>query len=154
MYFILKMKKSISHTQHHATTSPSPPHSHPHSLPPRTPTPLRLTLLDTLLDTCCERQEAGLERYAIAGQESDWDVALAGGVGSKKVPASGLLSVKRKAGAVGDGDEGEGGSERPSGKKKEKDGNRDRKSSHHGKSPKSHGGKSSGGGKNSKRGGT
>ena len=43
-------------------------------------------------------QEAGLERYAIAGKESDWDDALAGG----KVPKSGMLSVKRKHGADAD----------------------------------------------------
>jgi len=39
-------------------------------------------------------QEAGLERYAIAGKETDWDDALVG----KKVPKSGMLSVKRKHG--------------------------------------------------------
>tara|TARA_B110000879_G_C10774298_1_gene356502 strand:+ start:218 stop:475 length:258 start_codon:yes stop_codon:yes gene_type:complete len=44
-------------------------------------------------------QEAGLERYAIAGQESDWSDALVGG---KQVPKSGLLSVKRKAGEKGE----------------------------------------------------
>jgi hypothetical protein len=38
-------------------------------------------------------QDAGLERYAIAGQEADWSEALVGGKG----PKSGLLSVKRKA---------------------------------------------------------
>lgn len=43
-------------------------------------------------------QEAGLERYAIAGKEDDWDDALAGG----KVPKSGMLSVKRKHGADAD----------------------------------------------------
>mmetsp|Transcript_7126 Transcript_7126/g.26896 ORF Transcript_7126/g.26896 Transcript_7126/m.26896 type:complete len:972 (-) Transcript_7126:1098-4013(-) len=44
-------------------------------------------------------EEAGLERYAIAGQESDWSDALVGG---KQVPKSGLLSVKRKAGEKGE----------------------------------------------------
>mmetsp|Transcript_5513 Transcript_5513/g.24768 ORF Transcript_5513/g.24768 Transcript_5513/m.24768 type:complete len:160 (-) Transcript_5513:2139-2618(-) len=39
-------------------------------------------------------EEAGLERYAIAGKETDWDDALVG----KKVPKSGMLSVKRKHG--------------------------------------------------------
>ncbi|MDB9925220.1 hypothetical protein OAD67_03050 [bacterium] len=43
-------------------------------------------------------QEAGLERYAIAGAESDWGDALVGGKG----PKSGLLSVKRKAGEKSD----------------------------------------------------
>ena len=104
------------------------------------------------------QQEAGLERYAIAGQETDWDAALPGG--SKKVPASGLLSVKRKAGAGGEEDEGAGAGERTPGRK---DGKKDRKggstpgshkSSHHGKSPKSHGGrKSSGGGGKKSKGG-
>lgn len=61
------------------------------------------------------QQEAGLERYAIAGQETDWDAALPGG--SKKVPASGLLSVKRKAGAGGEEDEGAGAGERTPGRK-------------------------------------
>ena len=41
-----------------------------------------------------DSQEAGLERYAIAGKETDWDDALVG----KKVPKSGMLSVKRKHG--------------------------------------------------------
>ncbi len=43
-------------------------------------------------------QEAGLERYAIAGAESNWGDALVGGKG----PKSGLLSVKRKAGEKSD----------------------------------------------------
>ena len=46
-------------------------------------------------------QDAGLERYAIAGQEADWSEALVGGKG----PKSGLLSVKRKAAARGDAGE-------------------------------------------------
>ena len=37
-------------------------------------------------------QEAGLERYAIAGKETDWDDALVG----KKVPKSGMLSFDMK----------------------------------------------------------
>ena len=45
-----------------------------------------------------DSQEAGLERYAIAGKEADWSDALVGGKG----PKSGLLSVKRKAAARGD----------------------------------------------------
>jgi len=90
------------------------------------------------------QQEAGLERFAIAGQETDWDAALSGGA-KKKVPASGLLSVKRKAGAE---DEQSEEAERTPGKK---DGKRDRKGgstpgghkSSHGKSPASHGKSSS-----------
>uniref|UniRef100_A0A7S0T2X9 N-acetyltransferase domain-containing protein n=1 Tax=Mantoniella antarctica TaxID=81844 RepID=A0A7S0T2X9_9CHLO len=89
-------------------------------------------------------EEAGLERFAIAGQETDWDAALSGGA-KKKVPASGLLSVKRKAGAE---DEQSEEAERTPGKK---DGKRDRKGgstpgghkSPHGKSPASHGKSSS-----------
>ena len=48
-----------------------------------------------------DSQEAGLERYAIAGKEADWSDALVGGKG----PKSGLLSVKRKAAARGDAGE-------------------------------------------------
>lgn len=54
----------------------------------------RSHLTACLLIMFTHSQEAGLERYAIAGKETDWDDALVG----KKVPKSGMLSVKRKHG--------------------------------------------------------
>ena len=79
-------------------------------------------------------QEAGLERYAIAGEERDWSDALAGG----KAPKSGILSVKRKAGEGAAEEDARRGEKTPKkGDKKEK---RDRGKG--GKTPKSSGKKS------------
>lgn len=61
----------------------------------------RCVLTSSRLAPLVDSQEAGLERYAIAGQEADWSDALVGG----KSPKSGLLSVKRKATAQGDAEE-------------------------------------------------
>ena len=61
----------------------------------------RCVLTSSRLAPLVDSQEAGLERYAIAGKEADWSDALVGGKG----PKSGLLSVKRKAAARGDAGE-------------------------------------------------
>jgi len=58
----------------------------------------RRRVLTSSVAPLVDSQEAGLERYAIAGKEADWSDALVGGKG----PKSGLLSVKRKAAARGD----------------------------------------------------
>ena len=61
----------------------------------------RRRVLTSSVAPLVDSQEAGLERYAIAGKEADWSDALVGGTG----PKSGLLSVKRKAAARGDAGE-------------------------------------------------
>ena len=55
-----------------------------------------------------------MERYAIKGQDSEWDAALRG----KGVPKTGFLSVKR--GAAGEGAEAEAEAEAPRSEKKQK----------------------------------